>query len=38
MKNFYEMEKAQLEARITEEKERAGRRIQTVQEEVDTKI
>lgn len=30
MKNFYDMEKQQLEGRITEEKERASRRISSV--------
>ena len=38
MKNVYEMEKTQLETRLTEEKERAARRIQTVQDENESKI
>ena len=38
MKNVQEMEKTQLEARIVEEKERAGRRVQALTEELETKI
>lgn len=38
MKNVYEMEKTQLETRLTEEKERAARRIQTLQDENESKI
>ena len=38
MKNVQEMEKTQLEARIVEEKDRAGRRIQALTDELDTKI
>ena len=38
MKNVQEMEKTQLEARILEEKDRAGRRIQALTDELDTKI
>ena len=38
MKNFYDMEKTQLETRITEEKERASRKIQTIQDEQNLKV
>ena len=38
MRNFYEMEKTQLEVRVNEEKERAGRRVQTIQDEMNVKI
>lgn len=37
-KNFYEMEKSQLEARIAEERERAARKVQNMQEDIDAKI
>lgn len=38
MKNVYDMEKTQLEARIVEEKERAGRKIQSLTDELESKI
>ena len=38
MKNFYEMEKSQMESRINEEKDRATRRIQTMQDGVESRI
>ena len=38
MKNFYDMEKTQLETRITEEKERASHKIQTIQDEQNLKV
>ena len=38
MKNVYEMEKSQLEVRLTEEKDRATRKLQTLQDETESKI